>query len=88
VNFKNRHTFTSRFEHVQKDELFEEGDPLHGKAYTVKKLTLGYIFDFPALQFMQAGVGASVSCNFLPERLEEVYSDTPVSSMVFLRLKL
>ncbi|MDD5238374.1 MAG: hypothetical protein PHU96_05385 [Candidatus Omnitrophica bacterium] len=88
INFMKSHTIFSRFEYVEKDELFEESDPLAGKSYDVKKLTLGYVYDFLRLKDIDAGIGGSFDMHFIPDTLEEEYSDTPRSFMVFVRVKL
>ena len=88
INFMKSHTIFSRFEYVEKDELFEEDDPLAGKSYDVKKLTLGYVYDFLHLKGIDAGIGASFDMHFISDTLEEVYSDTPKSFMLFVRIKL
>lgn len=85
--FIKSHTVFCRFEHVEKDELFEEDDPLHGKDYVIKKFSFGYIYDFPEWKRMQWGVGTSFSVHFIPETLEEAYSPAPKSYMLFARLK-
>jgi len=87
LNIKNTHSFFTRFEHVEKDELFTHDDPLFGKAYTVKKITGGYIYYFKEWLEMQWGIGSSVSVSLVPKTLQGAYSDTPVSYMIFLRLK-
>ncbi len=88
VNLLKTHTVFTRFEYLQKDELFEEGDPLAGKRYGVKKFSIGYIYDFPVWKHLQLGVGSLFSAHFIPETLEEVYSHTPKSYLIFLRIKL
>jgi hypothetical protein len=88
VNFIKEHTVFTRFEYVQKDELFEEGDPLAGKKYGIKKFSLGYIYDFPEWNHVQLGVGSSYSMHFISRTLEGPYSRTPKSYLVFVRLKL
>jgi hypothetical protein len=88
VNFMKFNTVFSRFEYVQKDELFEEGDPLAGKSYDVKKFTIGYVYDFLRLKNIDAGIGASFDVHFVSDTLEEVYSDTPKSFMLFARVKI
>jgi hypothetical protein len=87
VVLNHTHTVFSRFENVQKDELFEEGDPLAGSIFRVNKLSVGYIYDFPAKHGVQAGVGALGSVHFLPSELDDAYGNTPTSYMVFARLK-
>ncbi|MFA4993113.1 MAG: hypothetical protein WC571_04010 [Candidatus Omnitrophota bacterium] len=88
INFNKSHTIFSRFEYVEKDELFEEGDPLAGKSYDVKKLSLGYVYDFLNFKGIDAGIGASFDLHFIPDTLQEAYSNNPRSFMVFMRVKL
>jgi hypothetical protein len=88
VNFHHTHTIFGRFENVEKDELFLEGDPLEGEIFTVNKLSLGYIYDFPETYHLQFGVGAVGSIHFIPGDLEEIYGDTPLSGMIFARVRL
>jgi hypothetical protein len=88
VKFMKSHTIFSRFEYVQKDELFEEGDPLAGKYYDVKKISIGYIYDFLHFKGIDAGIGGSFDVHFISNSLEEAYSDTPKSFMLFMRVKL
>jgi hypothetical protein len=87
VVFNHTHTFFGRFENVQKDELFEESDPLAGQIFRVNKLSAGYIYDFPVKYGVQAGVGALASLHFLPSELDDVYGDSPTSYMLFARMK-
>lgn len=88
VNFMKSHTIFSRFEYVQKDELFPEDDSRAGKSYDVKKLTLGYVYDFLHFKGIDMGIGGSFDIHFIADTLEEVYSNTPKSYMVFARVKL
>ena len=88
VNFISCHTIFSRFEYVEKDELFEEGDPMAGKAYDVKKLTIGYVYDFLRIEGIDAGIGGTFDIHFISDALEEAYSDTPTSFMLFARVKI
>jgi hypothetical protein len=82
------HTFFSRAERVRTDELFEEDEPLHGRAFTVSKLSLGYIYDFAKIGDSTLGVGGLLSAYWLPSDLDEPYGESPISSMVFVRIKL
>jgi hypothetical protein len=88
VNFSKTHTIFGRAERVTKDELFPEGDPLHGRAFTVNKVSLGYIYDFPKWHQMQWGLGGVGSASILPDSLTPAYGDTPLSFMLFVRVKL
>jgi len=88
VNFMKSNTIFSRFEYVEKDDLFEESDALSGKSYDVKKFTLGFLYDFLHLKGIDAGIGSSFNIHFIPDSLEQAYSSTPKSFMIFLRVKL
>jgi hypothetical protein len=74
--------------HVEKDELFPEGDPLEGEKFTVSKVSLGYIYDFPRWGHLKAGVGGAGSIHLLPSSREPAYGDTPLSFLLFVRAKL
>ncbi|MDD5432069.1 MAG: hypothetical protein PHO70_03680 [Candidatus Omnitrophica bacterium] len=88
IKFLESHTIFSRFEYVEKDELFEDGEPLAGKSYDVKKFSIGYIYDFLSLKGIDAGIGSSFSTHFIASSLEDVYSHTPKSFLVFIRVKI
>ncbi|MEW5896018.1 MAG: hypothetical protein AB1650_09740 [Candidatus Omnitrophota bacterium] len=87
VNIRKAHTFFSRAEQVEKDELFDHDDPLSG-THTVRKATAGYIYDFPAWKNVRWGIGFSVGINFIPDDIESVYGKTPMSYLAFVRMKL
>ena len=88
LNFNQTHTLFVRAENVEKDEFFQEGDPKHGQLFNVSKASLGYIYDFPEWNHLRWGLGGLGSVSILPGNLDEDYSDTPVSFMVFARVKL
>jgi len=81
-------TFYGRAERVDKDELFDEDDPLHGIPFTVDKLSLGVAYDFPATPLGRLGVGAQLSRHWLPSGLETAYGADPDAWLVFARWKL
>ncbi len=83
-----RHTFFGRVENVEKDEFFQEGDPDHGRIFRVNKISLGYIYDFPEWHHLRWGLGGLGSLHLLPGGLDSAYDETPVSFMVFTRVKL
>lgn len=83
----NAHTFFGRAEMAQKDELFNDGDPLAGDVFTVSKASFGYIYDFFISRYLRCGAGASGSLCLLPGELDEYYGDAPWSYMFFLRVK-
>lgn len=88
LNLHKTHTVFGRAETTAKDELFPEGDPLHGRVFDVTKVSLGYIYDFPEWQHLQWGIGGLGSLHCLPNRLDEPYGETPFSFMLFARVKL
>ena len=83
-----RHTLFARAERVDKDELFEPGDPLAGRSFAVNKLSAGYTYDFARWKRSQWGVGALGSLHFLPAALRPAYGNTPGSFQVFVRAKI
>ncbi len=88
LRLHDMHTFFGRTERVQKDELFPDGDPLEGEKFTVNKFSVGYIFDIPAKDYLQWGLGGEYSIDVLPDDLDDAYGKTPESYLVFIRAKL
>ena len=88
LSINRTHTFFGRVERVKKNELFQEEDGRHSQAFWVNKLGLGYIYDFPEWHHFRWGMGGVGSVAVLPGSLEEDYDDTPVSFMLFARVKL
>ena len=88
VNFNRTHTIFGRAEYVQKDELFEAPSPLTGGVFWITKLSLGYVYDFPASHHVQWGIGAEGNVHFIPEEIQGAYGDTPTSVLFFARVRL
>jgi hypothetical protein len=88
ICLQKTHTLFGRFERAKKDELFLEGDLMHGEKFIVNKMTLGYIYDLPSRHHMKWGIGNSLDINIIPDRLESSYGDNPLGYMVFVRVKL
>lgn len=82
------HTFFGRLERVKNEELFQEDELLHGRSFNVNKLSLGYIYDFMRVGRAAIGIGGLVSVYHLPDELHDTYGAQPISSMLFLRVKL
>ena len=82
------HTVFGRLEHVVKDELFTPAEPLSGQAFSIRKASLGYAFDFAAHRGVRLGVGAVVSKHWTAAALDPVYGRDPVSYSVFVRVRL
>jgi len=82
------HTLFGRAEHVAKNELFLPGQPLYGGTFTINSLSLGYIYDFTHLAQSRIGIGGLVTLYRYSSTLDATYGDGPVSTMLFLRIKL
>src|SRR5262249_45112225 len=85
---RDRHTFFGRAEQLRNSELFGEGDPLHGQAFRIRKLTLGYIFDVARTGPVRWGVGGLVGFLDAPAELDARYGRDPRSFMLFLQARL
>ena len=66
----------ARWEQVRNDELFSEGDPLHGRAFTVRKLALGYVFDVARIGPAALGVGVSAATYRFSSALTPAYGSS------------
>jgi len=81
-----------RAERVAEDELLDVpmlmnlGIP--AQIFTVTKVTIGGIYDFPIADHLKFGIGGLVSKYGVPGELKPVYSSDPTSYMVFFRLKV
>jgi hypothetical protein len=90
--FSDWNTIYGRFEAVDRD-LFElrfkrqrpEEIPLDRTR--VYAGTLGFVRDFPLIPKSTTGVGADLTLYRFTDRLDEVYSTTPVSFHVFARIR-
>ena len=83
-----RHTVFGRFEQVDNDELFHDDEPFAGQTFRVRKLTLGYIYDFAKTGQVAWGIGGLVGLYDAPSALDSVYGKHPTSTMVFLQGRL
>ena len=83
-----KHTLFGRVERVENNELFREGEALHGQTFKVGKLSLGAIHDFARVGHAKVGVGALVSRYAVPSALNGIYGSNPTSYMVFVRARL
>jgi hypothetical protein len=88
ATWNSRHTVFARAETVQKNELFEEGAPLADRVFQVRKVSLGYVRDFPVGPDLALGIGIEGSKHFIGRDLESVYGDDPTSWLLFVRLKI
>jgi hypothetical protein len=85
---RNAHTVFGRIEHTEKDELFGEGHALHHQTFGVAKFSLGYVYDIPITPHVKLGVGAIGSAHAFPDELEPYYGSSPLSGVLFTRVKL
>lgn len=88
ISLRERHAVFARAERTDKNELFEEGDPLAGRVFRVGKASFGYVYDFLRASHLRAGIGGLASVALLPSELRSTYGRTPVSGMAFLRFRL
>ena len=86
--FRDTHTIFARAEQVENSELFAHGDPLHGEAFRIRKLSVGYVYDFAKTGPLKWGVGGVVGFLSAPSRLDATYGSHPRSYMVFLQGRL
>jgi hypothetical protein len=84
----DRHTFFGRFEQVLNNELLHDGGPRDGDAFRIRKLSVGYIYDFARTGDVHWGVGGLVGRAFAPSALDATYGKHPGSTMVFLQARL
>ncbi|MHB9155771.1 MAG: hypothetical protein ACYC5N_08810 [Endomicrobiales bacterium] len=86
--FGKAHVLFFRIENVQKDGLFPPEDPRFSSVFTVNQGSLGYIFNLPAWEQIQFGVGALASISIPPDELTPFYGASPFSYMLFLRARI
>ena len=92
VIFKQTYTLFMRAERVAEDELFDlptlQTIDNPAPIFTVTKVTVGGIYDFPVADHLKLGLGGLVSKYGVPGDLKPVYGSDPLSYMLFFRLKL
>jgi hypothetical protein len=77
-----------RAERVAENDLTHDLIGLDGRTFTVNKISVGAIYDFPIRDQVKFGVGGLVSKYVLPGDLKPLYSSDPTSFMLFARLKV
>ena len=90
-----RHWISTRFERVEKDELFPHThSPIRPvvppviPTFLVQSLLVGYTFDVWVRAPLRVGVGANYTVHDTPEALDPFYGEDPNSRAVFLRVRL
>lgn len=81
-------TIFGRAERVDNDELTPAIGGRHGPVFTVGKVSLGAIHDWPVSDHLTFGLGALYAWDFVPTALAAAYGDDPHGAMAFVRLKL
>ena len=83
-------TLFARAERVDNNELLPApAGAAHAPAFTVGKVSLGAIHDWPAGEHLLVGLGGLYALNVLPSGLKSAYgAREPHGTMMFLRLKL
>jgi hypothetical protein len=82
-----KHVLFSRFELLRNDELFTEPNPKAKKIFTIKKFTMGYIYELASFYHLQWGIGGLISFPIVPNSLHPDYGKT-TSGMGFLQIRL
>jgi hypothetical protein len=87
LELKKKHLFFSRFEALKKDDLFLEPDPLAEQIFNVKKLTLGYVYEYLLTNHSKWGIGGLVDFPILQNLVAGRYG-CATSYMLFLQIKI
>ncbi len=85
---RGRHTLFGRIERVANDELFAEGDPLHGRTFRVGKALAGYAYRIPLGETFALALGGSGAVYAKPAALDAAYGKSPFSYTLFAKLLL
>ena len=75
------------FEILKNDDLFVEPSPFAGQIFTVKKLTLGYVYEFLSAYHLKWGIGGLIDFPMVPATIKNCYGNT-TSFMGFLQIRL
>lgn len=85
--FRKKHMAFSRFEIINKDELFTAPFLLAEKIFTVEKITFGYIYEFVFTRHTKWGVGGLIDFPMVPKSIKPLYGNT-TSFLFFLQCRL
>jgi hypothetical protein len=86
--FQKTYTVFARAERVEENELFHDVPGFDHRVFTVNKLSVGAIYDFPVHEQMKFGLGGLVSIYGLPNEIKTFYGHDPISYMLFARIKV
>ncbi|CAN5173365.1 hypothetical protein BH10PSE12_BH10PSE12_20020 [soil metagenome] len=87
-NVRGPHTLFGRIENVENDELFPEGDPLHGQGFRITKAQAGYAYRIPLGQMFALALGGSGAVYDKPSALDAAYGRHPFGWTAFAKLSL
>jgi hypothetical protein len=87
LEHRQRHRVFAGAERVEKNELFEEGDPRSG-VHAVAKLALGYAWEGWRAGPFRLALGALGSLSLVPKGIRAVYGDAPLSGSAFVQARL
>jgi len=87
LNFRQRNYAYTRFELVDKDELFAQPQTHVQPAYRIGAYTFGGVRDLLHNHQCQLGLGADVTFYSKPAALNAAYGTDPVSFHVFMRVR-
>jgi hypothetical protein len=92
--FRQINNVTSRFEVLDKEELFANDPELqklfeetNRGVFRIKAFTFGYARDFDLTPGLQAGVGANVTLYSFPSELKSFYGDCPKGFLLYFRIR-
>lgn len=88
VRFSGSHMMFGRLEQVGSDDLYDGSPTLRGHEGNVRRLTVGYYKDIYQRGTAYLGAGAMVRRHFLSVAQARAYRRTPISYMLFVRVKL
>jgi len=86
--FQKTYTLFARAERVDENELFRDVLGFDNRVFTVNKITVGGIYDFPVHDHMKFGLGGLVSMYSLPSEIKPFYGHDAISYMLFARIKM
>jgi hypothetical protein len=87
-NVAGPHNLFGRIENVENDELFAEGNPLHGQGFRVTKAQAGYAYRIPLGEMFALALGGSGAAYAKPAALDAAYGKHPFGWTAFAKLSL
>jgi hypothetical protein len=88
ASLKDRANIFGRYERVDKDELFADGEHVHDPLiFTINRYTVGGVYNLPLPGSFDVGIGSSFSFHRMASDLKFFFGERPVSATVFLRFR-